>query len=114
EEVSIVEEMKRALPAIEGIRKKFPKIWLSIDTTHHQVAQAAIEAGADIINDISGGHADKDMLPTAANLQVPYIAMHMKGTPQNMTRMTSYEDPLIDLIEYFKIILEKTRGLGLK
>jgi dihydropteroate synthase/2-amino-4-hydroxy-6-hydroxymethyldihydropteridine diphosphokinase len=90
-EISIDEQIKRTVPVIEKIRS-VSDIPISIDTRHAPVARAAIEAGADIVNDVSGGTFDEDMLPTVADLGVPIILMHMRGTPESMRTMTEYDD----------------------
>ena len=104
-DIGYEEEIKRALPAINAIRSKFPESFISIDTYHAEVAKAAVDAGADIVNDISAGSIDQTMLETVAKLQVPYIAMHMKGNPATMALHTAYEDLLLEILEYF---IEKT------
>lgn len=93
------EEMKRVLPVIKAIRsqKELDNVPISIDTFYSQVAKAAIEAGADMINDISGGSFDKDMFATASQLCVPIVIMHMRGTPQTMNNFTDYKDLITDI-----------------
>lgn len=99
--ISIQEETDRLLPVISAIRDKFPDQKISVDTFRSQVAKAAVKEGANIINDISGGALDRDMYATVAKLKVPYIAMHMPGTPQTMQKHTSYthliDDIMLDL-----------------
>ena len=95
------EELKRILPIVEVVNNKFPEAYLSIDTFRSIVAKRCIESGAALINDISGGHLDMQMLPTIGHLKVPYIAMHMKGTPQTMQEHTNYDDLLKEIIYYF-------------
>lgn len=99
------EELKKLLPAIEAILKKFPKTIISIDTYHAAVAKKCVESGACMINDISGGEMDLNMIETVANLTVPYICMHMKGVPQTMHLDTHYKDLLKEILDYF---IEKT------
>lgn len=113
-EVSTEEELKRMVPIVELISKKFPEAWLSIDTFRARVAKESVEAGAHLINDISGGELDEAMFQTAADLQVPYILMHMRGTPQNMQQQTGYSNIGLDLIDYFSEKIAKLRALGLK
>src|SRR5476651_2061447 len=91
-DISAQEETDRLLPVVEAIAANFPGAMLSIDTFRSGVAETAIKAGAHIINDISGGQLDDDMFATVARLQVPYILMHMKGTPQNMNQQANYGD----------------------
>jgi dihydropteroate synthase len=114
EDISIAEEIARVIPAISEIKKNFPEILLSIDTFRSQVAKAAIESGAELINDISAGNLDPEMLPLVAKLGVPYIAMHMKGTPQTMQSETEYSDLVPDVLTYFSKKIEQFRKLGIK
>jgi len=100
-DVTEKEEIERVVPVIKTIRKQFPHILISIDTFRANVAAGAIDAGANIINDISGGTLDPDMFSTAAVYKVPYILMHSKGTPQTMNSLTSYEDLINEMLGYF-------------
>jgi len=111
--ISEAEETARVIPIISEILKTFPNALLSVDTFRSVVAKKAIKAGACMINDISGGNLDAKMLQTAAKLQVPYIAMHMKGTPQNMKAKADYEDITKEVLFYFTEILAKARQLGI-
>lgn len=111
-DVSIKEEEKRVLPFIELCKTNFPKLPVSIDTFRAQVAEKAVAAGASIINDISAGSLDSNMFSVVADTQVPYIAMHMKGSPQNMQSEPHYEDLLKEMIYYFSEKIEKLRKLG--
>ena len=99
--ISEKEELKRILPVIELLVKYFPEIIISVDTFRSEIAKKTIENGAAIINDISGGKMDEKMFQTVAKLQVPYILMHMLGTPQNMQQNTVYEDVTKDIIRFF-------------
>ena len=99
--ISEEEELKRILPVIDLLLKNFPEIILSIDTFRSKIAKETINAGAAIINDISGGTMDDNMFSTVANLQVPYILMHMLGTPQNMQQNPVYDDVVKDIISFF-------------
>jgi dihydropteroate synthase len=101
-DISEEEELRRVLPVIKSISNKFPQALISIDTFRSRVATRAIEAGGHIINDISGGEQDPNMFMTVASLRVPYILMHMRGTPQNMTNQTHYNDLLGEVIHYFE------------
>jgi len=101
EKLTWEEEAGRVLPLIEAINKMFPTVILSIDTYYHQVAELAIEAGCSIINDVSAGNLDNEMLFTAGKLKVPYIAMHMQGTPQNMQNNPAYSDVSKELLGFF-------------
>lgn len=113
-DISVEEEMERVAPAIELIRSTFDNIYISCDTFRAKVAQSAMEAGADIINDISGGALDKNMFEAVAKAQVPYILMHMKGTPQTMTSQSHYDDIMLELIEYFQQKVYRLNQLGVK
>ena len=95
------EELKRVLPAIEAIKKEFPYVFLSIDTYHAKVARETVAAGIDIVNDISAGDMDAAMLSTVAALKVPFIAMHMQGTPDTMQQNPTYENIAREVIDSF-------------
>jgi dihydropteroate synthase len=112
EDISIQEETGRLLPVIEAIVAKHPEAIISIDTFRSKVADAAIKAGAHIINDISGGQLDDEMFATVARLQVPYILMHMKGTPQNMNKQAQYGDIFTEVLDYFAERIQKLNQLG--
>lgn len=102
EEVSAQEEMRRLAPALRILRDEYPALPVSVDTFRADVARWAMqEYGVAMINDISGGALDPQMYPTIAELQVPYILMHMRGTPQTMGEQTDYQDLILDLIDYF-------------
>ena len=107
------EELQRVLPAIQQIKEKFPDIFLSIDTYHSTVAREAVAAGADIINDISAGEMDQQMISTVAALHVPYIAMHMKGTPETMQQKPAYEDVTKEVVDYFIQKLNECKQAGI-
>ncbi|RWY49494.1 dihydropteroate synthase [Mucilaginibacter gilvus] len=111
-DISVEEETERLIPAVEAIVKNFPEAIISIDTFRASVAEAAIKAGAHIINDISGGSLDAEMFATAARLQVPYILMHMKGTPQNMVQQAQYEDVFAEVFDYFVKKVYRLKQLG--
>lgn len=113
-EVSTDEELSRIVPIVELLSKTFPEAWLSIDTFRAKVAKESIEAGAQLINDISGGGMDEAMFQTVADLQVPYILMHMRGTPQTMQQQTGYGDIGLDLVDYFSPGVTKLHKLGVK
>lgn len=99
--VSEEEELNRIVPVVKLLLKEFPKAYVSIDTFRSKVAVETINAGAAIVNDISGGHMDNLMFSAIAKLKVPYIAMHMQGTPQTMQQNPSYENVTTDLIRFF-------------
>ena len=111
--ISEEEELNRILPVINLLIKNFPEIIISVDTFRSRVAQETINAGAAIINDISGGKMDKNMFSTAANLQVPYILMHMLGTPQNMQKNPVYNDVTKEIISFFAAQIHKLHQLKL-
>jgi len=112
DDISIQEETDRLLPIVEEMVKQFPEAILSIDTFRSQVAEAAIKAGAHIINDISGGRLDGDMFATVARLQVPYILMHMKGNPKTMNQLAVYDDVFAEVYDYFAEKCYQLRKLG--
>ncbi|MGB0879191.1 MAG: dihydropteroate synthase [Polaribacter sp.] len=99
--ISEDEELKRIVPVIELLVKNFPEIIISIDTFRSQVAKETVVTGAAMINDISGGNIDKNMFTTVAALQVPYVLMHMLGTPQNMQQNPVYKDVTKKIISFF-------------
>lgn len=108
------EEINRVVPVISLIRTHFPDIAISIDTFRAEVAQAAVEAGADIVNDVSGGSLDDKMFDTVAQLNVPYILMHMRGTPQTMGELTDYPHFPDTILRELGEKLDRLRRLGLK
>lgn len=111
-DISVQEEIDRLLPAIEAITAEYPEAVLSADTFRARVAEAAVKAGAHIINDISGGELDPDMFATAARLQVPYILMHTRGTPETMNRLAEYEDVFAEVFDYFVAKYHQLKQLG--
>jgi len=110
--VSLEEERSRLLPTLKLILKEFDKALVSVDTFRSEIARESIEAGAALINDISAGKLDARMFETIAELQVPYIIMHMKGTPQNMQNHIKYENLLKEIIYYFSERVFELRKLG--
>ena len=102
DKVSCSEELARVIPVIEGIRSNNNKILISIDTTKSVVAKEAVEAGANIINDVSGLSFDNQMPETIAQLKAPVIIMHMKGNPSDMQENPKYKDVIDEIITYFK------------
>ncbi|WP_224751120.1 dihydropteroate synthase [Mucilaginibacter pankratovii] len=111
-DISVEEETERLLPAVEAIVQSFPEAIISVDTFRASVAEAAVKAGAHIINDVSGGSLDAEMFATVARLQVPYILMHMKGTPQNMVQQAQYEDVFAEVFDYFVTKIYQLKQLG--
>ena len=113
EQIALEEELKRTIPVIEAISKRFPRSFISIDTYHAPVAALAVEAGASIVNDISGGIMDTNMLATVAGLKVPFVCMHMKGTPQDMQKDPVYENVTREVLDYFIHQTERCRLAGI-
>lgn len=113
-DISAEEESIRVVNAVKAIIKRFPTAILSIDTFRAEVAQQAIEEGASIINDISAGELDKNMFATVARLNVPYIIMHMRGTPQTMKSLTVYDNLLREVMDYFMDKIYRLTKLGVK
>ena len=107
-------EMARVIPAIEAIAKQFPESFISIDTYHAEVAAAAVKAGAVMVNDISAGTLDSNMIGTVASLNVPYVVMHSKGTPATMQQHTNYEDMLLEILEFFILKTNECSKAGIK
>ena len=111
-EVSKEEELKKIVSLIELLLKNFPEINISVDTYRADVAKIAIESGAKIINDISGGVFDSKMFETVADLNVPYIMMHIKGTPENMQINPNYSDVVKEIIFFFSQQIDKLKKIG--
>ena len=112
-EISTDEELARVLPVIEEIHKTFPETLISIDTYRSDVAKQAVAAGAAMVNDISGGNLDAKMLKTVGVLGVPYVAMHMQGTPQNMQDNPSYDTILTDIRSFFAAKIDAAHKAGI-
>jgi len=110
--ISEEEELYRLLPVVELLLNEFPQILISVDTFRSNVAKQCIQKGACIVNDISAGNMDPKMFETVAKLQVPYILMHMQGTPQNMQANPTYTNILKDILYYFSQKIEELRTLG--
>lgn len=114
-DVSAEEEMERLRRGMRIVREEAPEIPVSVDTFRADVAKMAVEElGVDIINDISGGELDKEMFKTVAKLGVPYILMHMKGTPQTMQQAPHYDDLMKEVMLYFAEKVQQLRDLGQK
>jgi dihydropteroate synthase len=113
EYVSEEEELQRIIPIINLILEYYPDTLLSVDTFRSEVAKICIENGAAMINDISAGNLDDKMLETIAKYNVPYIMMHMRGTPETMQKMTSYEDIVKEILFYFSEKVAKARSFGI-
>lgn len=112
EPVNEDEELKRVIPAIEAISGRFRDVIISIDTYYAGVANKAVEAGASIINDISAGSMDAEMIATAANLKVPYVLMHMQGTPGDMQHAPYYENVTREVLDFFIAKTDELRKAG--
>lgn len=112
--IPLEEELNRVIPVLNSIKKEFPEALLSIDTFRSDVAKEAVENGADIVNDISGGELDSAMIPVVGRLNVPYICMHMRGDPGNMASQSEYEDLEKELLLYFSQKINKCKKFGIK
>ena len=113
DEISVDEELKRVIPVIEKISQTFPESFISIDTYRSDVAQQAVSAGAQLVNDISAGNLDDKMLKTVGKLRVPYIAMHMQGTPQTMQNNPTYDDVIVAVRYFFSKKISAAREAGI-
>ena len=113
-DISEEEERSRILPILEALATKFPEAILSVDTFRSSIAKEAVEAGAHIINDIASGDDDPAMIATVAELKVPYIMMHKKGTPQNMQHHPTYEDVVLEIMRYFTAKIQTAKKSGIK
>lgn len=112
--ISVEEELERVIPAIKAIKDAHPQSILSIDTFYAEVAKAAVNAGCSIVNDISAGDMDKEMLQTVGSLNVPFIAMHTKGRPQTMKHLAVYENVIREVIDYFIAKIHECTKAGIK
>jgi dihydropteroate synthase len=110
-DVAVEEERRRVIPLIDSLIQNFPDIVISIDTFRSEIAKEAVEAGASIINDVSGGNLDDKMFETVSELQVPYILMHMRGTPATMQNLNQYKHLIKDVVIELSEKLEKLRSL---
>ncbi|MGB6083166.1 dihydropteroate synthase [Moheibacter sp.] len=111
-EVSETEELERVVPVVEAAVHKFPEILISVDTYRAKVARETIETGAAILNDISAGSMDENLFQTVAALQVPYILMHMQGTPQNMQQNPVYDDVTLEVNQFLSEKIRVLKELG--
>ena len=112
--LSMNEELDRIMPNIEALHHAFPDLLISVDTFYSQVARETVHAGASIVNDISGGMMDENMLSVVGGLNVPYICMHMKGTPQTMNSLAKYEDIVVEVLDYFIQKIDACTNAGIK
>lgn len=114
EVVSPEDERERLRPALHLLREEYPEFVVSVDTFRSEIARFAVEEyGAHIINDISGGTLDSEMFATVARLQVPYILMHMRGTPETMQSLCSYQDVGLEVLDFFVQRSEELKAMGL-
>lgn len=112
--ISVEEELQRVLEPLAAIHKNFPETYLSIDTFYSKVAIESVAAGASIINDISAGSMDDAMIPAVASLQVPYVLMHMQGTPATMQLEPTYENVVTEVLDFFIRKVDALNQLGIK
>ena len=112
EQVSVEEELHRVVPVVEAVRSQL-SVPISVDTTRAIVARASVEAGADMVNDISGGTFDPDMFSTVARLGVPIVLMHIRGTPQTMQQFTDYHDLIKEIYEFLERQLAAAQEAGI-
>jgi dihydropteroate synthase len=112
--ISVEEELNRVIPIIEKIKERFPVVIISIDTVRSEVARQSVAAGASIINDISAGSIDGEMFKTVAELNVPYILMHMQGKPESMQQNPDYQDVTKTVLDFFIKKVGELRALGVK
>ena len=113
ERVTVEEELKRVMPAIEAMIKKYPGHLFSIDTFYAKVAKEVIEAGASIVNDVSAGSIDPDLISTVAALKVPYVLMHMQGNPQNMQHSPAYKNVVLDVFDFLNFKSHELHKAGI-
>jgi dihydropteroate synthase len=113
-DISVEEELQRVIPIVELIKKSFEAVILSCDSFRECVISTALNHGIDIVNDISAGKLDAKMLETVGKASVPYVMMHMRGTPQTMKSMTSYENLIIEMNTYFAERIATARSHGIK
>lgn len=114
EQIGASAEIDRVVPAIEAVYKAFPETFISVDTYHAAVAEASVVAGACIVNDISGGNLDPEMLTTVGKLQVPYVCMHMQGNPATMQDNPQYNNVVTEVLDFFIQQVEKCHQAGIQ
>jgi dihydropteroate synthase len=112
EDINSVEELTRVIPVIEEISARFPSVPLSVDTFRARVAKEAVEHGAAIVNDVSGGNLDPTMFPTIGELKIPYVLMHMRGTPQNMKDLAQYDNLVVEVMNELQEKIIRLQELG--
>jgi dihydropteroate synthase len=113
EDIPPSEELSRVLPAIRNIKTRFPDAIISIDTFRSEVAHAAVQEGASMVNDISAGELDGNMIEMVARFRIPYVAMHMKGNPQTMTKEATYGNLLKEILDHFHKKIDKLQSYGI-
>jgi dihydropteroate synthase len=114
DDIGMEGELARVVPVVEALFSHFPQSFISIDSYYSKVASEAVHAGATIVNDISSGNLDDEMITTVASLKVPYIAMHMKGTPKTMNTLADYDDVTLEVLDFFIKKMEECRQAGIK
>lgn len=113
EPVPLEEELRRVVPVVRAIRERFPEVFLSVDTYKAKVAEEALKAGADMVNDISGLRFDPQMRSLVADWKAPVVIMHIKGTPRDMQKNPYYEDVVRELLDYFRDRMDAALGAGI-
>ena len=108
------DEVEKIVPVIKSLKKEFPDAFISIDTVHSDVASAAYQEGAVLVNDISAGAIDPDMFPFLAKTNIPYVLMHLKGVPRNMQENTNYKDVSLDVLDFLILKYQALKELGVK
>ena len=108
------DEVEKIVPVIKSLKKEFPDAFISIDTVHSDVASAAFQEGAVLVNDISAGAIDPDMFPFLAKTNIPYVLMHLKGVPRNMQDNTNYKDVSLDVLDFLILKYQALKELGVK
>lgn len=114
EQVSAEQELKRVLPAIEAVHKNFPEQIISVDTFYSKVALEAVNAGASIVNDVSAGTMDADLLSTVVQLKVPYVLMHMQGKPKTMQQNPQYKNVTLEVFDFLNFKIAELIQLGIR
>ena len=113
DDIPLQEELDRVIPVIRNVADKFPQVRISVDTFRSEVARQALDNGAAMINDISAGLLDDAMMDVVSKYQVPYVMMHMKGTPQTMRSLNQYDDLITEIIHYFSERIRRANELGI-
>ena len=113
DDIPLQEELDRVIPVIRNVADKFPQVRISVDTFRSEVARQALDNGAAMINDISAGLLDNAMMDVVSKYQVPYVMMHMKGTPQTMKSLNQYDDLITEIIHYFSERIRRANELGI-